>query len=1643
MPVRLLKNGGSPVVKAEDGAKNKDEKDPNLLDIGGAQLDRDMFINHWRDQDNAIGYFDKKEGYNSRRLRDKVYIRAKQMANDLLNGKMSLNGISTFTHNNPAYVSDGKLKKRPLRPVYNWKDENTVNALAAAMVLDSMQGNKYVVKPKEETPVEGDTNGDGKVDDNDKSELDYSYAGYLTNRFGENYGKNINALIESRKLPERYEFIAQQMQGYYDWLNENLNSGKYRDSDIARRERDALGKLIQTGAFNDEASYLANRNIIDSSLAVAPNIAYWLAGSYTKDDGEGEKDDLDSQIAETQKGLANIDKNLQLSKSKDTLNDYQALLKIGSEEVLPFINGIYAENYAGNPNAYAIRAADPNTFRNKEFLEWLGAYGYNNQGQDKVLGAYRNIENLLLGFIDQRAKNDGMNAQFLDSRNDAYTKDAVNRLRSVIGDNGEAKDFMYDLTPYDLFSSLAYLRNHLYSYLPDEDKKKYGQRIAFDDEGYGASYFDTNKGDFVYTDLKSLLTNGLSSTADIAAAKLRRAMSNSQLIGDYDKEYFNDDKLREIWNYLTTTHVPKGQTGLRMLMSDPAYMQTQPVVQQEQPTGNEQGQWSNDPFINEIGKRIESDNKQRANAQAQAEMAGRGLINDTFGAGNYNQEHAAELFDSMDWKDWARIGSFVTNLGSALFSGSGVGSIAGAATGLVGTLASSTADFFDEDVSRGDAWKNLFMNLGMDALSLVPFLGAAGGVGKLVKAAKQLYPWLSAGLTVMGAKDALVSLDRVKDGNGTNQDWVNLFNALSALSKGGKNIKLNKYNRMSKDAIAMGKLSDKNHVVQLTDKNGRRRFMRMSDKEYKELADAGQTNVGKRISANEAQILQQRRFQDMYGDEYRLTGPVLRKDGRFGFGDKKVGSKSYHRSPYEIDEEYMRDTYGGKALDTFNKRKITLNRRKYGSEVDGLKVRKGYIWQNRDLKERGILGGMWKSAEKRVGEHIDQRRSKKNSTEIKTGVAELPTQGRDLIKREIIDGKPVYSYTKNGTQVTNKSEKDTLEDLKSLGVTKDMLDKLDYMKRGGIIQVGRFANGGKVFKWQNGNSVRNVTVADAYKSEVTPDYAGYLLSYGDTTGREIIEALNALKNIRDTQGEEAFVKARADFMKNRNALQDSYKSMIDATGFGWGKSNLQRNKIAGSHQDLFNKTTGLANTYIGQYSGLQGRGGTTDNAKNNWAADLLNGSQTALRTEGFSTDETDAAFRANKSIQDIMALSKELGMNYDKLAISGGGDNYYGWSLTPEKPQVKFTPYKPTAEDHKMALEELRGSKKPETRMAPGRIGGDKGPLDTEAALVDDKNEVTNFGAHLAGFMNDLIDPVVSTMVNNKATDKMKKAIKPTLATAFRTQSPVENDYFAERTAHDNAARMSLMGNQIARGTANAELGAAAQLAATEKGQDMISQGNAVSAKRFYDTRNIAQQHENANAERWTAVANANRAQMNQANYLRTKLDADRMLHNWNGIWQPWLKEKKVDAMQIAQDKYNQYTANRLYDLRMQRAQELRTKGGATDDEQLKWLNSPEGKKWDLEWGKKMIPDKTVRDFYEGWSVFAKKGTKVKSSYAYNMGLDEYTKEFFKNWRFKQGEDTKERIASSAGALNYVKHLSDHINKTNRMMTYAKPKNYK
>lgn len=184
-----------------------------------------------------------------------------------------------------------------------------------------------------------------------------------------------------------------------------------------------------------------------------------------------------------------------------------------------------------------------------------------------------------------------------------------------------------------------------------------------------------------------------------------------------------------------------------------------------------------------------------------------------------------------DGKAKARLGYAILDLTSAI-SGfvPGAGTAVSAISGLSSTFGNFFTDMADDAVTTGEMWRNFGMNLGMDALGLIPGGGAASKMGKIIKTLKPTVSIIAAlpGVAHMlsNSPEIAQSWKKAFDGDPEDggskmsyQDYMNILQVLN-VAAGATNIGRNVYKSAKMSTKQTNKIA-----VDVTDKAGNRKAL--------------------------------------------------------------------------------------------------------------------------------------------------------------------------------------------------------------------------------------------------------------------------------------------------------------------------------------------------------------------------------------------------------------------------------------------------------------------------------------------------------------------------------------------------------------------------------------------------------------------------------------------------------------------------------------------------------------------------------------------------------------------------------------------------------------------------------------------------
>ena len=773
--------------------------------------------------------------------------------------------------------------------------------------------------------------------------------------------------------------------------------------------------------------------------------------------------------------------------------------------------------------------------------------------------------------------------------------------------------------------------------------------------------------------------------------------------------------------------------------------------------------------------------------------------------------------------------------------------------GLGAGAASSIGNFVMDMKQDGFQWSdlgNFGANIGLDIIGALPFVGTSAKMSKLLKSARTIIPIMSTAMTLTNIPElkygynALQKLN-TKGAKMTTQDYSDIMKSAQILLglTGGISGAV-RSRKISSKGKAYG-TENKIKTIQLKDASGKKVSADIKESDLAKIGSIRGEN-GKKLKDDEMLAAQNKMIKQLYGDGYSLDKPIRYASGKMRFIPNKV-------------------------MNTVNDKVNSFNPQfRTATDYSGMNIPKRGPWFNGgiDVVPKGA------NAKDRVQYIIVDNHQPKQTTVNASAQKQSSQQPVKVEGQPQPQGQPVVGKQPTGSPMTEM-----------------------YFKKGGIIaKVGRFNNGGAVYKFLNGGgAIRNTKIG----AGLDGSYNSYLASWGDSVGRYINSELDRLYKLKTgTEAEQAsFETERQKFMDNVYNLQKSYKGMNDATGFGWGKNSLAKNDLAEQHQKQFESLADGANKNIMDYGQTIGRGGTND--KPDIFVDGYNGNRTALRTFGYTYGDNDNTFRNSEFYNDIARKASLVGMRYDsRNDLSGDGKGYYTFQTAIEKPKTSL----------KVDMPDM-------SKISIGGKGNDDTNVDTNVADLTKKDtgNPNEFAGGIFSMLPRIIDPLITQKVNNSVLRERLRNLKPTLVEYPQFNKKVVGDYFALKQGEQEAADYNSLADRIANSTSNLEYGMGARFTGASNGMKSLRAGAIQNNAAYEKSRDEAINVANNNKLMAVRGANQNMAEMNRIADLKSQMIAGNRVNNWMNNWYPFLiNERRRFAMNEQnrfQNRYNDYMA--------------------------------------------------------------------------------------------------------------------------------------
>ena len=338
-----------------------------------------------------------------------------------------------------------------------------------------------------------------------------------------------------------------------------------------------------------------------------------------------------------------------------------------------------------------------------------------------------------------------------------------------------------------------------------------------------------------------------------------------------------------------------------------------------------------------------------------------------------------------------------------------------------------------------------------------------------------------------------------------------------------------------------------------------------------------------------------------------------------------------------------------------------------------------------------------------------------------------------------------------------------------------------------------------------------------------------------------------------------------DYVIGFNGREDNYDALVKASKGTYGNRNYISNPLATTVQSAMLTYNPGFDKYIRQ--NIQGYGVTEGQGT---GTDKHFGDRTWERTLGRNITAEQA-----KYFNDTYLKQRGIEM-YDK------GDGGYRLRLIPASNQVT-TGLKNDIQKNNTEVDDSVVGNSSKTDRPKGFLSNIK---------INPEN-LSAFGRMLGGIYT-----------NNKAAEIYKQGLKPTLLETFENTVPIQGNYLSIYNANQIADNLNNLAAKAR--TSDAALQLAGELEANNRAGQIRFQGGLPDAEMFYKTRMLGQQESDAAKARRVEVSNANRASINQIAAAKKQIDSAKITSNYQNVIAPYLMEKEHTIKQ------NKALANQL-----------------------------------------------------------------------------------------------------------------------------------
>lgn len=803
-----------------------------------------------------------------------------------------------------------------------------------------------------------------------------------------------------------------------------------------------------------------------------------------------------------------------------------------------------------------------------------------------------------------------------------------------------------------------------------------------------------------------------------------------------------------------------------------------------------------------------------------------------------------------EWDDYTRLGAAGADVASIIASFvPGYGTIASAGLGVGSTLANFGADMKDGFQLRDLG--NLGLGLGMDAVGLIPGLGAAGKGSKILKNLLKVAPKLMTAWSVSTSfAPAMQAFNKLKDKGAkemTVDDWKALANGLTAAA----------------GATRWGAAAAKNKI---------------NTHKYGTTTRTVTTKSGKQVQMSEEEFQRIKRASGIEGQNEALQAVEGAKGEQLPTTFKKWYDvrRAYQGTP-DVDKNTVINT---DAMRRTAPDGTILEPTKWSNEGiwrSAVNNSFGKNWEGDWFKNWGYAppkSNAPKPAKpKKTKQATQPLQYKRKDTPVDTsirdridknlGINNFNLTGNDVHTRaynrvrereyqQMFDEADAKALKQIRTKTSAKNKREQYANSmaddaialqywrkrypkRTAGLSdNDLLDLIEQQRVASRDPQGRlkFNAGGVVQFLQGGNTVGRIKAKDMSNWNRANALANYdwIADYDRWASQH--------------EGPDDVVDS---YILAFNGGEDIYDQLTSKTGdyFG-GKYNYSvQDPLAKHRQITFRGTNQGFDDLIRK--GIVGYGTTEGNS----GFDIYAGDRTGNRT-----------LARGMSPEDVARFNKQLATRGMELYDKGNGA--YRLRRLEQKP-VELPEVVVTADTPKT-------------------------PATTNPSAIKGAAPKKGKGFNLGVMPEDVIAlgrMVGGLAANNRAAKLYKEGLKPTLLDTFENTVPLQGNFQATTNAEQQAGNLESVAARPR--TSDASLQLAGELEASGRAGQARFQGGLQDAEMFYKTRMLGQQESDAAKARRVDVANRNRASMNQIDAAKKQIDAARVTSNYQNVIAPYL----------------------------------------------------------------------------------------------------------------------------------------------------------